>query len=179
MNELCDANRSTLVVIDLQERLLPKIHDGENVLDRVELLTDAARLLEIPIVGTEQNPAGLGPSMLPLGDSFDSLITKTHFDAFAEFSSTACFEPQRDEVIVVGCEAHVCVLQSVLGLLRHDYRVHLVADAIGSRKAQDKSAAIERARDAGASVVTSEMVMFEWLRHCEHPAFRAVLELLK
>lgn len=179
MNEPCNAERSTLLVVDLQERLMPVIHEAESVVARARVLIDAAQLLDIPVIGTEQNPLSLGPSVPPLRELYDEMVTKTHFDACIETPLLDRFEPERDEVIVVGCEAHVCVLQTVLGLLRHNYRVRLVSDAIGSRDPLNKAAAIERARDAGAWPVTSEMVVFEWLHQCKHPRFREVLKLVK
>ncbi|WP_048308637.1 isochorismatase family protein [Halomonas sp. PR-M31] len=179
MNEPCNAKRSTLLVVDLQERLMPVIHEAKNVVARARVLIDAARLLDIPVIGTEQNPLSLGPSVSPLRELCDDMVTKIHFDACIDTPLLETIEPGRDEVIVVGCEAHVCVLQTVLGLLRHNYQVRLVSDAIGSRNPLDKAAAIERARDADAWPVTSEMVVFEWLHHCKHPRFREVLALVK
>jgi nicotinamidase-related amidase len=179
MTEPCDVDRSTLVIVDFQERLMPVIHQGGEALERARVLIDAARLLEVPVVVTEQNPVSLGPSVAPLRELCDRRVIKTHFDATIDAALTERLEPHRDEAIVVGCEAHVCVLQTVLGLLRHGYRVRLASDAIASRNPLDKQAALERARDAGAGPVTSEMVVFEWLRHCKHPRFREVLALVK
>lgn len=158
---------------------MPAIHGGQGVVDRTARLARAARLLDVPVIATEQNPAGLGPSVPRLHELCDEVIAKTHFDASAETSLLDRLDPQRDELVVVGCEAHVCVLQTVLGLIERGYRVRLAVDAIGSRDPLDRTAAIDRAGAAGVSLVTSEMVIFEWLRHSTHPAFRRVLDLVK
>lgn len=179
MHRLCDVMRSTLIIIDLQERLMPAIHDGQKVVERSALLAEAARMLDVPVIATEQNPAGLGPGVPRLRVLCDEVVKKTHFDASAEAALLTCLEPRRDELVVVGCEAHVCVLQTVLGLVGRGYDVRLVSDAIGSRNPLDRAAAIDRAAAAGVSLVTSEMVVFEWLRHSGHPAFRRLLESVK
>lgn len=179
MAELCDAARSVLILVDFQEALLPAIHEGEAALERAIVLARAARELGVPVVGTEQNPDGLGPNHPRIRQLCDRTFAKTHFAATSQPDFLTCLDPQWDELIVAGCEAHVCVLQTVLGLLAHGYGVRLVADGIGSRRASDREVAIARASAAGATVVTSEMVIFEWLRHSDHAAFRSLLKLVK
>ncbi len=179
MSYLCDASRSLLLVIDLQQKLMPVIADGERVLKRAMLLAQAARLLGIPVVGTAQQPLRLGPTMPDIHALLDKTIEKTGFDACASADFLAALEGDRDELIVLGCEAHVCVLQTALGLLHRKRKVRLVADAIGSRDNADKAAAISRAQAAGADILSSEMVMFEWMRDSEHPQFRQILKLIK
>jgi nicotinamidase-related amidase len=176
---LCDVARSTLIMIDLQERLLPSIDDGAAVMKNALILARAARRLAVPVIGTEQNPAGLGPNAAAIRTLCDQTIAKTDFNACAEPGFLGALDPARDDLIVAGCEAHVCVLQSVLGLLGAKRRVRLVADAIGSRQPSSKTVAMERARAAGAELVTTEMVLFEWLRSSEHPGFRELLRLIK
>ncbi|MES2102632.1 MAG: isochorismatase family protein [Pseudomonadota bacterium] len=179
MNYLCDASRSLLLVIDLQQKLMPVIADGERVLKRAMLLAQAARLLDIPVLGTAQQPLRLGPTMPDIHALLDRTIEKTGFDACASDDFLAALEGGRDDLIILGCEAHVCVLQTVLGLLHRKRKVRLVADAIGSRDHADKAAAISRAQAAGADILSSEMVMFEWMRDSEHPQFRQILKLIK
>lgn len=179
MTELCDVGRSALVLVDLQARLMPAIDGGEAVVRRATVLARAARLLDVPVLGTEQNPEGLGPNLPEVRALCDATVAKTHFAASAAPGLGERLPAGRDELIVAGCEAHVCVLQTVLGLLAQGHRVRLVADAVGSRRAGDRALALERARGAGATVVSSEMVIFEWLRHCRHPAFRDALKLVK
>ncbi|PFH09882.1 nicotinamidase-related amidase [Collimonas sp. PA-H2] len=179
MSYLSDASRSTLLIVDLQEKLMPVIGDGQQVLRSAVLLAQAARLLSIPVIGTAQQPLRLGRTVAAIEGLLDQTIEKSSFDACTQPQFIAATENGRDELVVLGCEAHVCVLQTVLGLLHRQRRVKLVSDAIGSRQAGDKAAAIERARAAGADIVTSEMLMFEWMRNSEHPKFREILKLIK
>ncbi len=176
---LLAAERSVLLLVDFQRRLMPVIHDGEAVLSRAVRLAEAARLLDVPIRATEQHPAGLGPTVPPLAGYADVVLSKTTFSATAERGFSTLLPAGADEIVVAGCEAHVCVLQTVLGLLGTGHRVVVAADATGSRDPADRDAAIDRVRRYGAEIVTSEMVLFEWLRDSEHPRFREVQKLLK
>lgn len=179
MSLLCDASRSMLVVIDLQNKLMPVISEGKEIVKRALILAQVAKLLDIPIVGTEQQPLRLGGTVPEIAQMFSRRFEKNHFDASAEPGFAECLGPDRDDLIVLGCEAHVCVLQTVLGLRERNQRVRLVVDAIGSRQSANKIAAVDRAKSAGAEIVTSEMVAFEWLRTSEHPRFREALKLIK
>jgi len=179
MSYLCDASRTTLIIVDLQEKLMPVIGDAEQVLQRAVLLAQAAKLLEIPVIGTAQQPLRLGRTVAPVHALLDRTVEKSSFDACAQPKFMTALSNGRDELVVLGCEAHVCVLQTVLGLLHRQRRVKLVSDAIGSRRGSDKQAAIERARAAGAEIVSSEMLMFEWMGGSDHPKFREMLKLIK
>ncbi|HEY6311355.1 MAG TPA: isochorismatase family protein, partial [Streptosporangiaceae bacterium] len=155
------------------------IHDGEVVVARAVRLAEAAKLLDVPIRATEQYPAGLGSTVAPLAEYPQAILTKTAFSATADPGFHALMPAGVSQIVVAGCEAHVCVLQTVLGLLGSGHQVVLAADAIGSRDPADKAVAVERARQHGAQVVTSEMVLFEWLHDSLHPKFREVQKLLK
>jgi nicotinamidase-related amidase len=176
---LISAEGSVLLLTDLQERLMPAIHDGDAVVARAVRLAEAARLLDVPVRATEQYPAGLGATVRPLAAYPEAVLAKTAFSALGDPGFAALLPAGSVEIVVAGCEAHVCVLQTVLGLLAAGHRVIVVADATGSRDPADKAAAIERARQHGAEIVTSEMVLFEWLRDARHPRFREVQKLLK
>lgn len=176
---LLSADGAVLLLIDLQQRLMPAIHDNEAVVARSVRLAEAARLLDIPVRATEQYPAGLGPTVAPLAAYPLQVLAKTTFSAVADPGFPALLPERASEVVVAGCEAHVCVLQTVLGLLGAGHRVALAADATGSRDHADRAAAIARAGTHGAEIVTSEMVLFEWLRDSRHPKFREVQKLLK
>jgi nicotinamidase-related amidase len=192
---LLTADDAVLLLIDLQQRLLPVIHDQDTVVARALRLAEAARLMDVPVIATEQNPAGLGPTVPPLSAYPQKVLAKTAFSAAGEpglaallpaaeggtpgEGATASAGGSRREIIVAGCEAHICVLQTVLDLLARGHRVAVSADAVGSRDPADRSAALERARQHGAEIVTSEMVLFEWLRDSQHPRFREVQKLLK
>jgi hypothetical protein len=147
------------------------------------MLAKAARLLGVRVIGTEQNPAGLGPNVDEVRRLCDVTMAKTHFDACDDglLALLAAGRPHGDpaDVGVAGCEAHVCLLQTGLGLLDAGHRLWVVETGCGSRRAGDREAAMRRLQAAGATVVTAEMVVFEWLRGCDHPAFREALALVK
>ena len=168
---------AVLLLIDLQQRLMPVIHDHETVLARAVRLAEAATLLDVPVRATEQNPAGLGPTVPPLAAYPQAVLAKTTFSAAAD-PGFAALLPAEGEIVVAGVEAHVCVLQTVLDLLDAGRRVVWAADATGSRDPADREVAIDRARRHGAEIVTSEMVLFEWLRDAKNPSFKQVHSLL-
>jgi nicotinamidase-related amidase len=180
--DLIDEGRCALVLVDYQARLLPAIHRGPEVLAEAARLADVARELGISVIATEQNPAGLGPNDEAIRRRCNRTLTKMHFDGCAD----GLLELLRDEsgepfaeVVVAGCETHVCLLQTALGLLRAGLRVWVVAQACGTRAPENHELALERLRQAGAVVVGAEMVIFEWLRSCEHQDFTRVLPLVK
>jgi nicotinamidase-related amidase len=177
------ADRSVLVLVDYQQRLLPAIHRGEQVVAQALRLADAARELGIRVIGTEQNPAGLGPNVESLRQRCASTLAKMHFDAcedgLLETLHGDAHATPAAEVVIAGCEAHVCLLQTALGLLRAGHRVWVVGTACGSRSPQDHELAMQRLRQAGAVIVSTEMVVFEWLRTCQHPRFKPVLALVR
>jgi nicotinamidase-related amidase len=176
---LVTAARSVLLIIDLQERLMPAIAAGDEVVANAARLAQAATLFDVPVAATEQYPDGLGPTVPELSAFPQLVMAKTAFSAVAEPGFDTLLPPGRDEIVVVGAEAHVCVLQTVLGLRERDHRVVLVADAVGSRVTANRDAALTRAREHGAEVVSTEMVLFEWLRDSRHPAFRDVQKLIR
>jgi nicotinamidase-related amidase len=173
---LLDAQRSALLIVDLQHRLLPAIHDGEQVLGNCLWLIRVAQRLQVPVVASEQYPKGLGPSVLPIRELLPAgaFVEKTHFSCVAE----GCLQPlpayAREQWVVAGTEAHVCVLQTVLDLCAAGKRTFVVADAIGSRDPANRALAIERMRQHGAEVVSREMVAFEWLARAGTDLFREI-----
>ncbi|MEQ1608017.1 MAG: isochorismatase family protein [Hyphomonadaceae bacterium] len=169
--------RARLIVIDFQTRLMPAIHEGARLVGNAQRLVKAATLLKTPVLVTEQNPKGLGGTVPELADA-GPVVTKMSFDACAEPAFLDALQAD-EELIVCGCEAHVCVGQTVLGLLARRRRVFVVRDAIGARSAENKEAAILRMAGHGAEIITTEMVVFEWLRTSEHPQFRTIAGLIK
>ena len=169
---------STLVFIDLQPRLMRVIEDAEAVIANARRLQRAAALFGVPAVFTEQNAKGLGPTVETLAPPAGEALAKMCFDACRAEGFLAKLE-DRPDVIVAGCEAHVCVLQTVLGLIATGRRVFVVRDAIGSRRSESKEAAIRRMERHGAEIVTGEMVIFEWLGTAEQPRFKEVAALVK
>jgi nicotinamidase-related amidase len=175
---LMEARQSVLVLVDLQKKLMPAIHAGNDVVAQCVRLANIATLLDVPVIGTEQNPAGLGSNVEQVRQLCEQTVIKTHFGACAD-GLLDVLPPARRSIVVAGCEAHVCMLQTALGLLQNNYDVWIVRDAVGSRKESDRDTALERLKQGGAHLVTTEMVAFEWLRHSGHPNFRAVLNLIK
>lgn len=168
-----------LLLIDLQHKLVPVITDGDTMVARAVRLAEGAQLLGVPIRATEQYPAGLGPTVAALAAYPQETLAKTTFSATRDPGFAALLPAGTREVVIAGCETHVCVLQTALGLLGAGYRVAVAADAAGSRDPADAEAGIARARQHGVDVVTSEMVLFEWLGDSRNPMFREVQKLLK
>lgn len=174
-----DSHSSALAVIDIQQKLIPAIANGRQVLANACRLLEAARLLDIPRIFTEQYPAGLGHTEPDLTAGMNEpVLEKMTFDA-CRGNLADRLVSGREQLVVAGCEAHVCVLQTVLGLLEFGKRVFVVSDAVGSRLPDNRLAALRRMEAHGAEIVTAEMVLFEWLGSAEHPQFRQVLQLVK
>lgn len=172
------SHEAVLILVDFQHKLLPKIAGGEGVVAEAVRLARIARLLEVPVIGTEQHPAALGHNLDAVRELCDVTLAKHHFDACKDGLVTQ-LPSGRGHAIVAGCEAHVCMLQTCLGLLAAGLRVTVVIDAIGSRTAANRDAAVARLGAAGVTCATVEMVAFEWLDSCRHPRFREALALIK
>ena len=173
-----DPGKSLLLIIDFQARLMPAIHEGEAAVCNARRLLDAAGLMGIPSLFTEQNPKGLGRTVEDLPVPRDRLVEKQFFDACHEEGFLNRI-PAEADVVVAGCEAHVCVQQTVLGLMASSRSTWVVRDAIGSRHPESKEAALRRMERHGAEIVTTEMVVFEWLQTAQHPQFRQAAALIK
>jgi len=199
---LIDVTESQLVLVDYQERLMPAIFDNAGVLANAVRLGKAARLLSVPVWGTEQNPVKLGPNQAEVRVLCSKTLAKMQFSAVAaglgdwlrppqratggnarslpkHLQKPVAATPERNTVVIAGCEAHVCLLQTALELLDEEFDVCVVTDACSSRTERNRDAAFDRLAGAGAELVTTEMVVFEWLRHCETPEFREALSLVK
>lgn len=180
---LLNAADSQLVLVDYQSRLMPAIHDGPAVLANALTLARIARRLDLPVWGTEQNPTRLGPNDASLRELCHETLTKMQFGAAAEGLAEKLAATARDTgrktIVTGGCEAHVCLLQTALQLIDGGFTVAVVTDACGSRTERNRDAGYQRLAAAGATLVTTEMVAFEWLGSCEHPAFKDVLALIK
>lgn len=178
---LLASSRSVLILVDFQARLMPAIDDAERVIDNAVFLAQVARTLGVPVLGTEQNPKALGPNDDRVRELCDRTLPKAHFSAVADglLAELALLAPGTQQVVVAGCETHVCLLQTALDLQQAGLETFVVAQACGSRRPEDKLSALQRLQQAGVTMVTAEMVAFEWLRTCEHPAFRQVLSLIK
>jgi nicotinamidase-related amidase len=166
------ADSSVLLVVDLQERLMPAISGAQAVLENAGRLIQAAVRLDVGVTTTEQDPDKLGPTVEPVAALLPTpAVAKSTFAADLSFPTST--------VVVCGCEAHVCVLQTVLALRASGHDVAVAADAVGSRSPDNRDAALARMRAHGVDVVTTEMVVFEWLGSSRNPAFREVQKLIK
>jgi nicotinamidase-related amidase len=200
---LLDAEDSQLVLVDYQARLMPAIREADLVVANAGRLARIAQLLQVPLWATEENPAGLGATVEALQplvagrvvakmafDGTGDLLPKLKPPAKAQGGNARSLPkhlqkaaPQpprgRESIVIAGCEAHVCLLQTALGLLDEEFDVWVVTDACSARTERSRDAAFDRLAGAGAELVTTEMVAFEWLRNAEHPRFKEVLGLVK
>lgn len=176
--------RSVLLVIDVQARLAPHVADGDALTTRIEGLIASARRFGVPCLLTEHCPGDLGPVVPVLRERFAAgeIFAKTRFGAADHPEFVRMLRATgRDQVVVAGMEGHVCVLQTTLGLIEHGFAVYPVADAIGSRpvRAADRALALERLQRAGATLLGTETVLFEWTHDGRDPAFRETLAVVK
>jgi nicotinamidase-related amidase len=171
-------SESLLLVVDLQSRLLPVIESAESILANAAWMLGVAQTIGIPVLATEHCPHHIGltdasiRSLIPE----DNFVEKEHFSAVAEGMLLRAPDASRQQWVVIGMEAHVCVQQTVLDLLAAGRTVFVVDDAIGSRRLRDKELALQRMRQNGAEIVSREMVAFEWLERANTPVFRDVLK---
>lgn len=201
---LLDVESSQLVLVDYQTRLMPAMAEQAGVQANAVRLARMAGLLRVPVIATEQNPSRLGSSFEELADALRQArartLAKMQFSAVEEGLGEwlrpepkpvqgnarslprhlqKAAAPARDSVVLAGCEAHVCLLQTALDLLQDEFDVWVVTDACASRTERNRDAAFDRLAGAGAELVTTEMVAFEWLRSAEHPDFKAIQALIK
>ncbi len=173
---LMDRNRSALLAIDFQTRLLPHIEDWQRVLEAAVWLVRLARRLDVPVMASEQYPKGLGPTHPALSAELPAGVVreKLHFSCAASGCLDGFEGSAREQLVVCGIEAHVCVLQSVLDARAQGRQVFVVAEAVSSRRGADRALAIERMRAHGVAIVSREMVAFEWLRKAGSDEFREI-----
>jgi nicotinamidase-related amidase len=177
---------SQLILIDIQDKVMAPIGDAAHLTEILARLVKFARRLAIPVTVTEHYPEGLGPTVEGLRREFDPdtpILQKQHFSCLADPVLHHHLEDLRDlgrgQAVVAGIEAHVCVAQTALDLIVEGYQVFIVADAVASRAAESRDIALQRLRQAGASIVDSEMVLFEWLEMSGTPEFKDLHPLIK
>jgi nicotinamidase-related amidase len=178
---LLDRHLAALVLVDYQTRLMPVIPDADQVVRHALFLAQVARALGVPVIGTEQNPLALGANDPRVAALCDDTLSKMHFSAVSDglLEVVRARRPQARQLVMAGCEAHVCLMQTALEAQAAGLQVVVVAEACGSRRAEDKALALQRMASVGIVVASADMVAFEWLRTCEDPAFREVLALIK
>ena len=176
---LLTAHQSLVLAIDLQTKLLPAISDHEALVQRVQRFLAGANACSVPIVATEHWPEKIGSTHPDLRDLMGTVIAKQHFDATREAAVLESLPAKRHQVLLIGAEAHICVLQTGLSLAQAGYSPVLVVDGIASRLESSKQAALERWRHHGLEAVTIEMAFFEWLETPANPNFKSILPLIK
>jgi nicotinamidase-related amidase len=186
--DLLSPLESLLFVVDMQERLLPHIVEHEAVALNCSRLMKAARLCSVPILVSEQYPKGLGatvPGITSLLSGPDGIpVGRVEKLRFSGAEATGWLpagerDDSRHQVVLAGIETHICILQTALDLLSMGYRVYVVADAVGSRRRFDHDIALARLRDSGATVTTTESVLFEWCETADADAFKGIRDLVK
>ncbi|WP_020470353.1 hydrolase [Zavarzinella formosa] len=180
MSRLVSAD-SVLLIVDVQDKLLAAMRDSGALIRDIAFLASTAKLLNVPVIATEQYPKGLGPTsadLLPLLGH--PPVSKLAFSCLGAEPFRELLAPMgRRQIVVTGIEGHVCVMQTVLDLLEAGNEVFLPVDAIQSRRDSDKQVALSRCERAGAILTTVEATAFEWLRGADHPVFKAVSQLVK
>jgi nicotinamidase-related amidase len=174
------ASDSGLLVIDVQEKLVPLIGCADKLTGNIAFLIDAAKLFAVPVQATEQYPKGLGPTVAALRDRLPERPEKVKFSCCAIPSVAEGFRRDaRTKVVLAGMETHVCVLGTALDLLAQDFRVYVAADAVASRYALDHDLALRRLEKAGAVITTVETAAFEWAGGSDHPRFKEFSKLVQ
>lgn len=169
-----------LLVVDVQEKLLDRIHEKDRVLANSIRLVKAAKILGLPFWATEQYPKGLGPTVASLAELIPNRPDKVSFHCCSiPMLLEQLYARKIRHVTIVGIEAHVCVAQTSLELLKLGFHVQIPADAVGSRHPIDWEFALRRLERVGATVSTSEAVLFEWTESADHPRFKEISELVK
>lgn len=181
---LLRAEQCALVVIDIQEKLLPPIFEKERLLRNAQLLLRLAKIVNLPVLAAQQYTKGLGPivpeiaSLLPSGAGFE----KMEFNCFGcdEFTSAVKALPRdRNTLLLCGMETHICVTQTALSALNSGYLVHVASDAVGSRAEWNWKVGLRRMEAAGAVISSTEMIIYELLHNSGTPAFKEMLKNLK
>ena len=181
---LLDASDSLSLLIDIQEKLLPKILGCTEILNCSLKIIDVAKVLNIPIVVSEQYPKGLGSTVKSiksrLKESNFKLFEKTTFSCLGDIEIRNYFKQQKKkQIIVCGIETHICVLQSVNDLLKNGNKVFIINEAVGSRYEESKKIGIHRNKQIGATLINFEMFLFELIRDSKHKKFKELSSLVK
>lgn len=170
-------DKALLLVVDIQEKLVPAVCQPDQLIKQTRWLMEIAALLRVPILVSEQYPKGLGHTVPELADLItpEQVINKLHFSCAAD---TTCLEQirqqQRQQIVICGMEAHVCVLQTAIGLHQQGFEVFVIGDLITSRCEADKQLAIARLQQLQIQIVSREMVAFEWMEKSGTDSFKMI-----
>lgn len=174
---------SLVLIIDVQEKLLNAVFNKEQVEKKSAIIAEAAKILGIPVVVTEQYPKGLGNTIPAVKDALaedTEIFEKTAFSALNnEEILEAIKKHNKKQILIFGIETHICVSQTTAALRKLGYEVSVIKDACGSRAEEEYLAGLERMKDNGAYIITTEIALFEWLKGAKHPNFKAVQALIK
>jgi nicotinamidase-related amidase len=177
---LMSAADTALLVIDVQEKLMPLIPAADAVIRNIGFLIDCARILKVPVLCTEQYPKGLGPTVPELARRLPDRPEKLAFSSCAAPAVVETLHREaRPKVLLAGIESHVCVMQTALDLLARGFRVFVARDAVASRYAIDHDTALARIEKAGAIVTTAESAAFEWVGSAGPPEFKEISKLVQ
>jgi nicotinamidase-related amidase len=171
-----------LLVVDVQQKLAPHVEGHDRVIAKSTALVRAAQKLSIPVLLSEHCPDLIGETVASLAGlvSRDDILKKTHFSCSDEPAAFSRIQSlKRKQAVVCGMEAHVCVMQTALGLSERAFQPFVVRDAVGSRREEDRGTALDRVRSAGCEIATAEMVIFEWMGRADIPQFRDLLAIVK
>ncbi|MFC1716064.1 hydrolase [Candidatus Poribacteria bacterium] len=174
-------DETAFVLVDIQERFLPVIHNMEAVIDNANKLVSGASILKVPLIVTEQYPKGLGHTVDGIHlDEGQEIIEKISFDCFGCDDFVKKLEEMNVKSLVIfGVEAHVCVLKTALEAVARDYETHTIADAVSSRTAKNKALALERLRQSGVFIASTEMILFQLMDCAGTDEFKAISRLVK
>jgi len=180
MSKVIDRSNSAVFLIDVQERLFPKMFDRDNMLNAIETILKAAKILSVPIYSFEQYPKGLGVTVSEIQPYLDRAkhFEKTSFSGCGAKELDLAKMPYK-QVVLVGIEAHVCVLQTAADLLDAGFAVFVPQEAVSSRKDTDCKIALKRMRQMGAQIVSLESTLFEWMQNACCPEFKTICQLIK
>jgi nicotinamidase-related amidase len=174
-------NEAVLMVVDVQGKLARLMHEADALFDSLSRLVRGARVLEVPVLATEQNPKGLGPTVEEVRPHLPSdAIPKMAFSCCGEAAVVEALEATgRRQVLLAGIETHICVYQTARDLLAGGREVHVVADAVSSRSPRNREVGLAKMRAAGAEITSVETALFEMLEVAEGPAFKEILAIVK
>lgn len=179
---LMQTEQSQILIVDVQERLAAAMNESDAMVRHCGLLIDAARLIGVPVTISEQYPQGLGPTVPALSEKAEGIerFAKVEFSCLRDAAiRTALRSRSRGQLIIGGIEAHVCVLQTAVDAKADGFDVFVVADATTSRKAASRDLALQRLAASGVTIVTAEMVIFEWAGSAGSANFKPLSKLVR
>ena len=179
---LINENDSLLLIIDVQEKLLNAVFNKDIVLKNSAIVAKTASILGIPTIITEQYPKGLGSTINEIQSVIEktcSVHEKTSFSALKEEEINKALPKNKKQIVIFGIETHICVNQTIADLIEAGYEVFVVSDACGSRAESEYRAGLNRIKEHGAHIVTTEILLFEWLKSAKHPNFKEIQNLIK